>query len=50
MMKLQDIDFIIKHVSGDTNGQADALSWLEGVEKVAAKVDTVLPDWFLYGA
>jgi hypothetical protein len=44
--KLQDFDFIIKHIGGDTNAWADALSRLEGVDKVVVKVDTVLPDRF----
>jgi hypothetical protein len=45
MTKLQDYDFVIKHIGGDTNGCADALSRLEGVEKAPAKVAIVLPDW-----
>jgi hypothetical protein len=45
-MKLQDFNFVIYHVGGDTNSWADALSRPEGVDKVSPKVDTVLPDQF----
>jgi hypothetical protein len=41
-MKLQDFDFIIKHVSRESNRRANALSRLEEVEKVSAKVGVVL--------
>jgi hypothetical protein len=43
--KLQDFDFMIHHVSGESNGRADALSRPEGAEKISAKIGTVLPDW-----
>jgi hypothetical protein len=33
MMKLQDYDFIIKYVGGETNRRADVLLRLEGVER-----------------
>jgi hypothetical protein len=36
--KLQDFNFMIKHISEDTNRRADALSRLEGAEKVLAKL------------
>jgi hypothetical protein len=41
--KLQDYDFIIKHVSSVSNGQADVLSRPGNVKKVSAKVGVVLP-------
>jgi hypothetical protein len=44
--KLQDFDFVIKHVGGNTNRRADTLSRPENIEKVTAKVDTVLLDCF----
>jgi hypothetical protein len=44
--KLQDFDFIIKHVGGKMNGWADALSRLEGVDKAPLKVGTLLPKRF----
>jgi hypothetical protein len=42
--KLQDFDFIIRHISGESNRRVDALSRLEDAEKVSAKVGMVLPD------
>jgi hypothetical protein len=44
MTKLQDLDFIIRHVGGETNGRANALSRSEGIDKIPAKVETVLSD------
>jgi hypothetical protein len=46
MTKLQDFDFIIKHIRGETNGRADALSRPEGVDKVPPKVGMLLPERF----
>jgi hypothetical protein len=40
--KLQDYDFVIKHVSGTSNMWADALSQLDRMECVEKKVDTLL--------
>jgi hypothetical protein len=44
--KLQDFDFVICHVSGESNRGVDMLSRPEGTEKVSAKVGTVLLDCF----
>jgi hypothetical protein len=42
--KLQDYNFTIRHVDGPSNARADTLSRLEGIEKQACKVDTLLPE------
>jgi hypothetical protein len=44
--KLQDYDFVIKHISGSSNTAMDALSRLEGEEKAPRKLNTLLPDQF----
>jgi hypothetical protein len=42
--KLQDYSFVIQHVDGFSNARVDALSRLEGIDKPARKVDTLLPE------
>jgi hypothetical protein len=42
MTKLQDFDFVIKHMSRESNRRVDTLSRLDRAEKVSAKVGTVL--------
>jgi hypothetical protein len=44
MTKLQDFDFIIKHVTGTSNIPADVLSRLNREEKGPRTTDTLLPD------
>jgi hypothetical protein len=40
--KLQDYDFVIKHISGKSNVPADALSRPDGEEKVERRTDVML--------
>jgi hypothetical protein len=42
--KLQDYDFVIKHIAGKSNVPADALSRPKGQEETERRVDTLLPD------
>jgi hypothetical protein len=42
--KLQDFDFVIKHIAGKSNTLADALSRPDGEEKVERVTDVMLPD------
>jgi hypothetical protein len=42
--KLQDYDFVIKHISGKSNVSADALSRPDGEEKAPQTTDTMLPE------
>jgi hypothetical protein len=44
--KLQDYNFVIKHVSGTSNAAADALSRPEGKDRGPRKTDTLLPERF----
>jgi hypothetical protein len=44
MTKLQDYNFMIKHIKGNNNTRADALSGLEGVEKGEHKTAMLLPE------
>jgi hypothetical protein len=46
MTKLQDYDFMIKHVAGASNILADALSRPDGEEKAPHTTDVLLPDCF----
>jgi hypothetical protein len=43
--KLQDFDFVIKHISGTSNVLVDVLSRPDRVEKGPWTTDTLLPDW-----
>jgi hypothetical protein len=45
-MKLQDYNFVIKHISGISNSRADALSRLDRLEKEEQKTGTLLPDHY----
>jgi hypothetical protein len=42
--RLQDFDFVIKHIAGRSNISADALSRPDGEEKAERTMDVMLPD------
>jgi hypothetical protein len=44
MTKLQDYDFVIKHIAGKSNVPADMLSRPEGEEKLTRRTDVLLPE------
>jgi hypothetical protein len=46
MTKLQDYDFVIRHVSRTSNVLANALSHPDGVERAPRKIDTLLLERF----
>jgi hypothetical protein len=49
MTKLQDFDFIIKHITGMSNVSADALSRPDGEEKAERTTDVLLSDRLFVG-
>jgi hypothetical protein len=47
--KLQDYNFVIKHIDGTSNDRADALSRPDRVDKLEKKTATLLPDTYFVG-